>query len=163
MPLKDPIKRKEYNKNYRISHRKQRNEYNKENNKKHKHRINMYRKKYYIEHKEEEKKKSKLYYQTHVHPKTNPEKRLVIMKRHLEKYGKTFEMNPSEFSFALQAWSKTIKKLDNFICKNCGNKENLNAHHIQPKQDFPELALDTDNGITLCKTCHENIHCFEIY
>lgn len=95
--------------------------------------------------------------------KNNPEKRLVIMKRHFEKYGKTFDMNPMEFSYASISWSKTVKKLDNYMCKNCDSIENLHAHHIQPKGEFPKLALDLDNGITLCKKCHGKSHGFDTY
>ncbi len=95
--------------------------------------------------------------------KNNPEKRLVIMKRHFEKYGKVFDMTYVGYINALIMWSKTIKKLDNNMCKLCGSIENLNSHHIQPKGDFPELSLFLDNGITLCEECHGEIHGFDIY
>ncbi len=95
--------------------------------------------------------------------KNNPEKVLVIMRRHFTKYGKTFKMNPNEYLYAINSWSKTIKKLDNNMCKLCDSKENINAHHLQPKQDFPQLCLDLNNGITLCKNCHWDVHGFEIY
>lgn len=95
--------------------------------------------------------------------KNNPEKVLVILKRHLEKYGKLFNMTPNEYMYAVNSWSKTIKKMDNYICKLCNSKKNIQAHHIQPKQDFPKLCLELNNGVTLCENCHENIHGFEIY
>ena len=95
--------------------------------------------------------------------KDNPEKRFIIMKKHFEKYGKQFDMTSMEYSFTIQAWAKTIKKLDNYMCKNCDSKDNLNAHHIQPKNDFPELSLELDNGITLCDKCHGELHGFEVY
>lgn len=95
--------------------------------------------------------------------KNNPEKVLAIMKRHFEKYGKTFEMNGNEFIYALNSWSATIKNLDNHMCKNCDSKKNIQAHHLRPKNDFPKLCLGLDNGITLCKKCHEEIHGFRSY
>ncbi len=95
--------------------------------------------------------------------KIHPEFRFNVNKRHLEKYSKTFDMNPNEFKWALESWSAVIKKLDNNMCKLCDSKEGLNAHHIMPKNSFPEIALELDNGITLCKECHEEAHGFKLY
>lgn len=93
----------------------------------------------------------------------NPEYRLIATKKRLKKYGRSFNMNLYEYSYALNYWSKTIKKRDNYTCKNCDSKKKLNAHHIKPKKYFPELALELDNGVTLCKKCHGELHGFEIY
>lgn len=60
----------------------------------------------------------------------------------------------------LSKWSKEIRKRDNYTCQICKKSKNelkskaLHAHHIKPKLDFPDLALDMDNGITLCNACH---------
>jgi 5-methylcytosine-specific restriction endonuclease McrA len=59
-------------------------------------------------------------------------------------------------------WSQTIKKRDNFTCRHCG-KLNLkdhdcHAHHIMEWDKFPELRLDLNNGITLCRSCHRKEH-----
>lgn len=94
--------------------------------------------------------------------KENPIKVINIMQRHLIKHGSTFNMGSMEYLYCLTRWAKLVKELDNHMCKLCGSKENLNAHHIQPKQDFPELSLDLDNGITLCKKCHGKTHGFNI-
>lgn len=77
-------------------------------------------------------------------------------------------------------WRQTIFIRDNFTCKECGNKQsgNLNAHHKKPfsillkeaqeylpLMDIYEAVMtytpiwDLDNGITLCKDCHEKKHC----
>jgi len=93
----------------------------------------------------------------------NPEKLLENSKRYLKKLGKLFDMSSNEYRYTLQNWSKTIRKLDNNMCKNCDSIKNLNAHHIMPKNKFPELSLDLDNGVILCKKCHEQTHGFEIY
>ncbi len=87
-----------------------------------------------------------------------PEKLLESQRKSLTKYGKLLNMNPHEYMYALISWSKTIKKLDNKMCKNCDSIENLHAHHIQPKSLFPKLILNIDNGITLCKKCHYELH-----
>lgn len=52
-------------------------------------------------------------------------------------------------------WRITIFKRDNFRCQLCGAGKNLEAHHIIKKSLHPELIFDIDNGITLCKDCHE--------
>ncbi len=93
----------------------------------------------------------------------NPEKLLKANIRHLEKYGKTFDMNPYEFSYAFQSWSKTVKKRDWRKCQICNSTKNINAHHIFQKNIQPQLSLNVNNGITLCKKCHGKTHGFEIY
>lgn len=56
-------------------------------------------------------------------------------------------------------WRKSIFKRDKYTCKRCGErKRDLNAHHIKSFAEYPELRLDVNNGITLCRDCHINIH-----
>lgn len=43
------------------------------------------------------------------------------------------------------------------VCEACGTEENLNVHHIKPFHEFPELELDWDNLITLCREHHFTI------
>lgn len=53
-------------------------------------------------------------------------------------------------------WKKNIYKRDNWKCKinneYCDGR--LEAHHILPWIDFPELRFDINNGITLCHAHH---------
>jgi 5-methylcytosine-specific restriction endonuclease McrA len=79
--------------------------------------------------------------------KVNPIKRLIIEQRYREKHSKYYTQ------MDLKAWGDVIK----FIfprCINCGSTKQLEAHHILPRAQFPELALKIDNGVTLCKKCH---------
>lgn len=56
-------------------------------------------------------------------------------------------------------WRDSVLKRDNFTCIKCGNKYGeLNAHHIKPFSTHPELRYDLENGITLCKKCHIELH-----
>lgn len=73
--------------------------------------------------------------------------------------------------FEYRLWRSDIFKRDNFTCQVCGDNKggNLNADHIKPfalilfeeKIDSLEKAIcceklwDINNGITLCKTCHQ--------
>jgi len=52
-------------------------------------------------------------------------------------------------------WRISVLTRDSFMCRECGSHSNLYAHHILPRRDNPELIFVIDNGITLCKRCHE--------
>ena len=56
-------------------------------------------------------------------------------------------------------WRTTVFKRDNHTCQHCcerGGK--LNAHHIKSFAKYPQYRLDVDNGITLCLSCHNEMH-----
>jgi len=57
-------------------------------------------------------------------------------------------------------WREAVYERDSYTCQLCGDDKggNLNAHHIKSFKDFPELRYDTNNGITLCQTCHREVH-----
>ncbi len=61
-------------------------------------------------------------------------------------------------STRLNKWSLAVRRRDGFMCRKCGSREKLNAHHIKPFADFPELRFDINNGITLCEDCHKKEH-----
>lgn len=56
-------------------------------------------------------------------------------------------------------WNKIRKKIllrDNYTCQICGSETTLHVHHIVP---FSLVNChNTDNLVTLCSTCHDNIH-----
>ena len=54
-------------------------------------------------------------------------------------------------------WRDSILIRDGHMCQMCGGRTRpLEVHHIRPKYQYPELTLDIDNGITLCKVCHQD-------
>lgn len=57
-------------------------------------------------------------------------------------------------SLEYKEWHKQVLKRDNYICQECGSNKHLEAHHIKPLKYFPELAVDLNNGQTLCNNCH---------
>lgn len=59
-------------------------------------------------------------------------------------------------SIEYKLWRTAVFERDNYTCIWCGNNKsgNLNADHIKPFCDYPELRLAIDNGRTLCKDCH---------
>ena len=62
----------------------------------------------------------------------------------------------------LKKWGKEVQERDDYQCNCCGKEKttpySMNAHHIVPKEYFPELAHDLSNGITLCSSCHRGLH-----
>lgn len=53
----------------------------------------------------------------------------------------------------LAEWSRNIRDIGE--CEVCGAKGNLQAHHILPKERYPEFKFELMNGISLCPICHK--------
>jgi len=57
-------------------------------------------------------------------------------------------------------WRSKVFERDNWTCQTCGKRGcYLEAHHIIPfckliKTENEKLIFDIDNGVTLCKDCH---------
>lgn len=47
---------------------------------------------------------------------------------------------------------------DKKYCEICGKDNFLQVHHILPRSSHPELSLDIENLMVLCKDCHKKIH-----
>ena len=60
-------------------------------------------------------------------------------------------------------WAIQVKERDNYTCNRCDTEATghyIHAHHVSPKEFFPNQALNIDNGVTLCSSCHHKIHAF---
>ncbi len=56
-------------------------------------------------------------------------------------------------------WRINVFKRDNYTCQYCLTRGGfINAHHIKPWAKFPNLRFDINNGLTLCKDCHLEVH-----
>ena len=56
-----------------------------------------------------------------------------------------------------------VLKRDKHRCRMCNSKRRLNVHHILKWSGASSLRYDVDNGITLCKKCHDSITGKEAY
>ncbi len=56
----------------------------------------------------------------------------------------------------LYTWSVEVRYRANSVCEICG-KPATESHHIIPKSVNPFIALDPDNGLSVCKECHHKV------
>lgn len=58
-----------------------------------------------------------------------------------------------------RTWRLQVLRRDEFTCQSCGAMlKILHVHHIKPFSTHIDLRYDTENGITLCPTCHLEVH-----
>jgi len=56
-------------------------------------------------------------------------------------------------------WRNSIYERDDYTCQKCGIRGgDINAHHKDGYHWCKERRTDIDNGITLCKDCHDDFH-----
>lgn len=62
-------------------------------------------------------------------------------------------------------WRRKVRRRDKYTCQmpKCGSKKSLKVHHILTWAKFPSLRFDIDNGICLCRSCHDKISKVEHY
>lgn len=81
-------------------------------------------------------------------------------KCHLWKGGITPVNKFIRTSSEYKLWREAVFARDNWACIWCGIKSGkgvvveLNADHIKPFSQYPELRFAIDNGRTLCRPCH---------
>lgn len=76
------------------------------------------------------------------------------IKKFLKYQGTNFRNFPE-----YHKWRINVYKRDKYTCRICGQiGGKLNAHHKKSYIKYPEIALDINNGITLCKECHKKVH-----
>ena len=59
---------------------------------------------------------------------------------------------------AVARWRQAVLKRDGYVCVSCGAVYNLQAHHIQRWADAPSQRAVLENGMTLCRECHVEVH-----
>jgi len=62
-------------------------------------------------------------------------------------------------SFKYRTWRSKVLERDGYKCFECGVSEKImHAHHIKHFATHINLRYDLDNGITLCPSCHKEVH-----
>ena len=87
---------------------------------------------------------------------------LVMVKPQIDADNIFIERHQQRNCNQYKQWRKDVFNRDKYTCQYCGKiGGKLNAHHIKPFSIYPELRFDVDNGITLCKKCHIELHKIE--
>jgi hypothetical protein len=68
------------------------------------------------------------------------------------------ESNLIRYSEEYKEWRKAVYRSDGWKCSICGSREQICAHHIKTFANFPDLRLNVENGITLCRKHHLEFH-----
>lgn len=56
-------------------------------------------------------------------------------------------------------WKLSVFSRDKKTCMSCCTKDRkLQAHHIKPFAEYPQLRFDINNGVSLCYSCHRKMH-----
>lgn len=70
-----------------------------------------------------------------------------------------------QFDYQSQKWKRKRLKIlrrDNYLCQECKRYGKMIAarevHHIKYSDEYPELAYDDNNLISLCHACHNKQH-----
>lgn len=67
-------------------------------------------------------------------------------------------LNGRSPKWQLRLWGRLIKFRDGGRCLNCGDSNEIQAHHVMRRTLVPFAALDQGNGISLCRGCHHRVH-----
>jgi hypothetical protein len=65
------------------------------------------------------------------------------------------------YNILYQEWRNACIARDNSICQNCFvtvTNRTVAVHHPKSWFDYPDNRYDVDNGVTLCRSCHNKIH-----
>ena len=56
-------------------------------------------------------------------------------------------------------WRRNVYEKDRYTCQVCDStNRRLEAHHLNPYHSSPDGRVDLNNGVTLCKSCHQTFH-----
>jgi hypothetical protein len=75
------------------------------------------------------------------------------------KDGKGYERWSQRHDLPARQWAKAVKDRDRFTCRPCGAMDRrLVSHHLYDYATHPELRYVLDNGLCLCRDCHDAFH-----
>jgi HNH endonuclease len=71
--------------------------------------------------------------------------------------GTTSERKRAMSTVEYRQWRFCVLKRDNFKCVMCNNENPLQVHHIVPWSENVILRFSVENGVSLCRGCHNKI------
>jgi 5-methylcytosine-specific restriction endonuclease McrA len=86
------------------------------------------------------------------------------------KFKKGNRWKSSKQNVRYKSWRRSVFLLNkgrhganrNYVCVKCSKRRKttrvLHAHHIFSWKKFPEKRYDRNNGVVLCKYCHNGFH-----
>jgi len=78
------------------------------------------------------------------------------------KGGVTTDSFRDTYKRQLREWREKVFIRDDWTCQRCSIRGgSLHPHHIIPLSLDRRFALDVSNGVTLCVTCHKEVHKFK--
>lgn len=75
-----------------------------------------------------------------------------------KRYPKGFKANDYRNEVLDPDLNNLVLIRDSYQCQKCGIRENLEVHHIEGVAQSPMLANDIENCMTVCHSCHVEIH-----
>lgn len=95
--------------------------------------------------------------------KINPNKRRKKKKKKKPVKKKTYYKTKEQYYNELLdvRWfnkRKEILKLDEYMCRNCGNTNDLQVHHKTYIDGLKAWEYSNNDLITLCRKCHKRLH-----
>lgn len=82
----------------------------------------------------------------------------IVIKDKLDVSYTSYHNFEDRRSAKYRKWKNDVLKRDEGKCKRCGSKNNLHIHHIKSFAEYKDLRFEVNNGITLCKKCHKEVH-----
>ena len=84
---------------------------------------------------------------------------LALVKNKIDNDSIIIERHQQRHCNQYKQWREAVLKRDKYTCQYCGKVGGkLNVHHIKPFSLYPDDRFNIDNGITLCKQCHIELH-----
>jgi len=66
------------------------------------------------------------------------------------------EKNRTRCSYDWKIWRGEVFERDKYTCQECGKSGiPIEPHHIEPRRLGEKDVFNKDNGITLCRPCHQ--------
>ena len=92
------------------------------------------------------------------HRESYEEKERERYKAYLERRYSHTQSRADSF-YKTKEWRDLSKRmLERYpVCQVCGENYSTDVHHRFPVADYPDMALDEDNLLCLCKSCHARI------